>query len=108
MRAGLLRHRGNVLRPTGAVDALGQPTGATSGRGTLWLELLDAGGTETIAAAQVHGEVSAVLETRAPADVRPRDVLELPDLGRSLEVVAVLDPEGRSRRLRIIAREAVD
>ncbi len=102
MRAGLLRHRLTLEKPTEAVGAWGDGTPTYTTQATVWGQVegitgLDRGG--------IVAEAEYRVRTRYRSDVDPRWRIGWGT--RKLGILSAVDPDGRTRELLVFAREIV-
>lgn len=93
MRIGKLRMRATIRRPIAEDDRYGQETGADVDAGVYWCEELATAAIERLLGAQAIAEAAKALRFRGRIDLRPGDRLVI--AGRSIEVAAVMNPDGR-------------
>jgi SPP1 family predicted phage head-tail adaptor len=109
MRAGQLRERFTVQRPTVSVGDDGAPDTLQSSTGPVHGELKALTGRETFLANQNYAEATHQIRVRwiagVTSDLAPRDRLTLGP--RVFDIQAVLDMDGRRRELTVLARDAV-
>ncbi|MBE3590005.1 MAG: phage head closure protein [Firmicutes bacterium] len=106
MKAGQLRHRVTIQAQTTAQDEYGQPVQTWSDVATVHAAVEDLSGREFFAAQQVPTET---ITTRITIRWRP-DVsasMRVVGAGRTWDVRAVLDPDGRRRQLQLMCVEVV-
>lgn len=71
MQAGLLRKRVQLQKPAPGTDAEGTPNGAWVTVGTIWAQVVPAGGTETIVAGQEEARITHQVTIRYRSDLDP-------------------------------------
>ncbi len=104
MRAGALRHRVQLQSRQAGLDELGQPLDGWQTQATVWASVEDLRGREFFEAQQADmNEVSTRIVMRYRTDVAPEQ--RLAHDGRSFNVVGILDPDGRRRRLEVMCEE---
>jgi len=104
MRAGLLRHRIEIQTRAPDVDALGQPIDDWQTAATVWASVEDLRGREFFEARQANvSEVTARVVIRHRPDVAPAQ--RLVHGARRFNVIGILDPDGRRRRLELMCEE---
>lgn len=72
--------------------------------GTIWAEQLGLGGAEV---SGIEATADYRFRARFRSDINPRWRLGLSGSSRKLQVISVIDPDGRNREILIIARETV-
>lgn len=104
LRAGQLRHLITIQQRTNTRDEYGQPIPAWATFATVWAEVLDMTGREFVESQEARAaEVSVTVIIRYLAGVKP--TMRIIHSSRTLQIAAVLDPEGRSRMLQLMCRE---
>lgn len=108
--AGKLRHRVTITRPpdpvSAARDSFGQLTGDYSTVATVWGSYEPLSGREYWQAQQVQADVTGRVWLRWSSLTAGMDpTWRLTVLGKTLEVLAVTDEEGRRRMLRVDVKE---
>ncbi len=95
MRAGLLRHKTVITKPTGnsALDDLGFAASTSSEHATVWASIEPLRGREFVEARQLHATVSHKIRFRAADaiidDVRPSTAMWLTYNSRKFEFLEV-------------------
>lgn len=102
-RAGPLRHPFTLQRVTETRDANGGVIQTWSDVRKVWGELEGLSGTESESADRMEGITVSKLKLRFAADIVRTNRLTLGT--RTLEVVSVIDPDGRRRELELVCRE---
>jgi SPP1 family predicted phage head-tail adaptor len=105
IRAGELNCRVTLQSATETQDDYGAPVPGWATTATVWGEVVDLSGREFFAAQQVNAEVSTRIRIRYRTDVTPK--MRAIANGRTLEILSVLDPEGRKRELHLMCKEVV-
>lgn len=105
MRSGRLRHLVTLEEPATGRATDGGMVAGWSVVDTVWAEVSDLSGREFLTAQEHHAEVSTRVVLRYRDDVRPS--WRVVSGTRTLQVVAVVDPDGRSTRLELMCREVV-
>jgi SPP1 family predicted phage head-tail adaptor len=105
MRAGELRSRVALQTATETQDDYGAPVPSWATTATVWGEVVDLSGREYFAAQQVNAEVSTRIRIRYLAGVVPK--MRAVANGRTFDILAVLDPDGRKRELHLMCKEVV-
>lgn len=106
MRAGTLRHRLVFLRPTeGQPNEYNELEYLYEPDFELWGEVNDLYGTEAVRAKQIAAEASVSVTVRGHDGITQTHRIEHGD--RELEIVSILDSEGRGRELTILCKEDV-
>jgi len=106
MRAGTLRHRIQIQQKTVTQNTYGEEIVAWAELTTVWGSVEDLSGREFYEARQVPAaEVTTRVCIRYRSDVEP--TMRVIHGGRTLEIVSVLDPEGRKRETILMCRELV-
>ena len=103
MRAGRLRHRVILLKPTDQLDEYNER--AVDGffeAAQFWAEIVDLSGTEPLEADKLSPSVSTQIVARYRDDVSPQDRLQ--HGGDIYDIVSITDPTGRRIMIRIEAR----
>lgn len=96
VRAGLLRHRVAIVSVTeGSPNADGSPTYTTSTVATVWGDWSEVGGGEPVVAQKTTATVTDIVRIRPYAGLTSRHRLQV--AGKTLEIVAINDVEGRGR-----------
>jgi SPP1 family predicted phage head-tail adaptor len=105
IRAGELNCRVALKTATETQDDYGDVVSGWATIATVWGEVVDLSGREYFAAQQVNAEVTTRMRIRYLAGVTPkmRGVVN----GRTLEILSVLEPEGRRRELHLMCKEVV-
>jgi SPP1 family predicted phage head-tail adaptor len=103
VRIGKLRHRVTLQSPSRTDDGGGGATIAWGDAADLWAALETNTGGETSSAGRLSGTIQAVVTIRYRDGVTPsmRFVLG----ARTLQICAVLDPDGSERFLRCLCEE---
>lgn len=106
MRAGDLRHRLTFLRPIeGQPNEYNELEYEYVPDFQLWGEVNDLSGNEAVRAKQVAAEASVSVTVRARDGILQTHRIEHGE--RELEIVAILDSEGRGREMTILCKEDV-
>jgi len=100
---GKLRHKITIEQPTLAQNTGGQPTAAWSTYKTAWARIESGGGGESKHYAEQLGLGQVLITTRYASGVTTD--MRITHNGRTLNIDHVDDPDGRRRRLVIIAKE---
>lgn len=104
-RAGVLRHRVTFQSHESGEDAAGQPVDEWVDHVTVWAEVRDLRGREFLEAQQAPGgEVTTQVRIRYRDDLTRQQRIQ--HSGRVLEIVAIIDPDGRREELQLMCREA--
>lgn len=104
IRAGDLRHRVTIQQATVTRNEFGEPVETWQDLATVWAEVVDLSGREFIEARQAPAsEVTTRVRIRYRAGIEP--TMRVLHGARVLEIVAVLEPEGRRRELHLMCRE---
>jgi len=104
MRIGPLRHRVTLQQRATGVDPYGQPVDTWQDVATVWAQVEDLRGREFLEAKQAPGsEVTTRIRMRYRDGVTPD--MRAVHKDRVLQVVAVLDPDGRATRLELMCAE---
>lgn len=102
-RIGALRHRFALEIAQRAPDGAGGAIVTWSLVADIWSELTSATGAEIVVAENISGRVSHVVHMRHRSDVAP--AMRLRSGARVLDIVAVLDVDGRGRFLECLCIE---
>ena len=106
MRAGKLRHRVTIQSRTVAADTVGHPVETWATLASVSADILPMGGAEPFHSDQFDARVSHDITIRYRTDVTPN--MRVVWGSKTLDVEAVMDPDGRRRSLRILALERAD
>jgi SPP1 family predicted phage head-tail adaptor len=106
VRAGKLRELVTVQRRVTSQNTTGEAVISWLNDETVWAEMRNDAGAELSRIRQVYGERSVELRVRLPLTVSITD--RIMHGGRILEIVAVLDPDQRSREARLVCREPLE
>jgi len=114
MRAGRLRHRVSLYRPTTATaneygETVGEPEKVRSNAidGDYWAEIAPASGGETQSGDQTQASVSHTIRLRYDPNLRPLPSWKVVYHARSFEVLSWVLVDERNREILISAREMV-
>lgn len=109
MRAGALRHRVAIYAPGVVRTADGGLAETPHHLATVWAEVARQDGREFRSAQATWADVTHVLTLRYGAALSAESYLLLDPDGAAvrLEVLSSVDPEGRRRMLRVIAKQVV-
>lgn len=104
MRAGTLRERVELVwfQPTDGGE-WGQPHGTWTTWATVWANVTATGGGEIVKDDAPQASTTYTVRMRYRDDVTAED--RLVRRGKTLEIVSVIDPDGRRRELLIQAME---
>lgn len=102
-RIGALRHRFTLEAAQRTPDGGGGATVMWSLVANVWGDLAPAIGTETIIAEAINGRVSHIVRMRFRSDIAPAMRLRIGP--RILDILAVLDSDGRGRFLKCLCVE---
>ena len=104
MRAGALRHRIEIQRNDGIRDPdSGEIIPGWTTVARVWAEVVDLSGREFWDSQQVQSEISTRVRIRYRDGIEP--TMRVIHGDRTLEIQAVLDPDGRRRELHLMCRE---
>lgn len=104
MRAGELRHKIEIQSETGVKDPdSGEIIPGWTTFARVWAEVADLSGREFWDSQQVQSEVSTRVRIRYLDGVKP--TMRVIHGSRTLQIEAVIDPDGRRRELQLMARE---
>jgi len=107
MQAGKLRHRVTIQQKSVTQNSYGEEIVTWAELATVWASVEDLSGREFYEARQVPAaEVTTRVRIRYRSDVEP--TMRIVHGGRTLEIVFVLDPEGRRRETVLMCRELVE
>ena len=109
MRAGELRHRLTLQAPVETRSANGDFVPSWQTVATVWAGIKSIRGQEFWAGAQVYAEASHEIRLRYRTDVRPHWRLAWDERTgtRYLDILGVLDPDGKRSDLVLPCREVV-
>lgn len=102
-RIGALRHRFVLETATRTPDGGGGAVVTWALVAEMWGDLAPASGAEAVVAESISGRVSHVMHMRHRSDVAP--AMRLRSGARVLDIVAVLDVDGRGRFLKCFCVE---
>jgi SPP1 family predicted phage head-tail adaptor len=100
---GAMRERVTLQQPVRMTDGGGGADTSWTEVATLWAAVLVVGGQEHVAAEMLSGEVTHEVLLRYRSGVAPS--MRFQWGGRTLDILAVLAPDGTRRRLRCLCRE---
>jgi SPP1 family predicted phage head-tail adaptor len=106
IRAGDLNCRVQLQEATETQDGYGAVVKGWATTATPWGEVKDLSGREFFAAQQENAEVTTRIRMRYRAGVMPK--MRAIANGRTFDILAVLDPEGRKRELHLMCKEVVE
>lgn len=107
MRAGDLRHRLTIQQKSVTQNTYGEEIATWSTLTIVWGSVEDLSGREFYESRQVPAaEVTTRVRIRYRSDVEP--TMRVIHGSRTLEIVAVLEPEGRKRETVLMCREVVE
>ncbi len=106
MRAGQLRHRLKILKPTDVAASWNNTETTWATYATPWGKIEPMSGREYYEAAQVQSETRYIITIRYIRGLMPN--MRISFEGRIFKIIAGLDPKERNRKLEIIATEATD
>lgn len=101
MRAGTMRDRVTLMRWSPVDDARFGEGGSWESIDTVWAGVTLVGGTEKFMNSGVQTEITHAIRMRYRADVTSKDRIIYRT--NTLELVSVVDPDGRRRELVIMA-----
>jgi SPP1 family predicted phage head-tail adaptor len=104
-KAAVRRHLVTIQQATETPDDYGAPVPGWATATTAWGEVVDLSGKEFFAAQQVNAEVTTRIRIRYTAGITPK--MRAIANGRTFDILAVLDPEGRKRELHLMCKEVV-
>lgn len=103
IRAGTMRDLIGLLEPTPTTDPrFGNQPGYTQWI-QVWANVTPVAGTETFDNSGVQTEITHTIRTRYRPDIDATDRISY--RGQTLEIVSVIDPDGRQRELLIQAKQ---
>lgn len=103
MRAGLLRHRISIMRPTKTIDAYGQAIETWASVATVWARVKYVVVPEDDQAEGMHTVEKVEIEVRQPLTVYTGDRIEHD--GVTYNITSITDPdEGAFQRYSILAQ----
>lgn len=105
MRAGQLRHRLRIEEVVETRSDSGDVDESWNEFDTVWGSLEAVTGNERFRAEREHAEVTHLARIRHLDGVTPK--MRITHDGRTFDIEAVYDPEGRKREMHILTREAV-
>lgn len=105
MRAGRLRQRLRITRPTEQVDASGSHSEGFKLVEVRWGSVEGLRGREFFEAGAPRGEVDVRIVLRSPTEVRISDRIE--QGSRKFDVQSIVDVAGRGRQIEVMAKEYV-
>lgn len=106
VRSGELRHRVTIQQKTTAQDTYGQPIETWTNVATVWASIEDLRGREFIEARQVPAaEITTRVRIRYRTGIEP--TMRVIYGSRTLEITAVIDPDGRKRELELMCQEVI-
>ena len=103
MQAGKLRHRVTIEQVTSTRDSMGVPEETWSTLATVWAEVAAVSGREFVEGFRTQAEVTHSIWIRYRSDVTAR--MRCAEGSTHYDIVAVLDPDGRKEKLRLMCRE---
>lgn len=104
MRAGELRHKVVIQQESGIRDPdSGEIIPGWSTFAEVWAEVVDLSGREYWSAQQVQSQVSTRVRIRYLDGVKP--TMRVAHGSRTLQIEAVIDPDGRRRELQLMCSE---
>lgn len=103
MRAGLLRHRVDLVQDVDTPDGAGGSTSLPQTLATVWAQIQGLQGRELAEWQQVTASADYSITIRYRADVLPQ--MRVLDGDRSFEIRSVIDPDGRRRELRLFCQQ---
>lgn len=106
MRAGLLRERVMVQTRSTTRNLVGEAIVGWADAGEQWAQVRNDSGAELARIRQTFGENAVEVRVRLPLSITKDH--RLVHAGRTLEIVAVLDPDNRRREARLVCREPVE
>ncbi len=106
MRAGDLRHRVTIQQKSVTRDTYGAEVVSWTDVVTVWAEITDLSGREYFDAQKVNAEVNTKVRIRHRTDLVP--TMRVVEGSRTLEVLAVIDTDGRKRETVLMCKEVVD
>lgn len=106
-RAGALRHRVVVLRPTTTKDARGGEVVTWSDETERWANVEPLAGREYFASQQMQGELTHRVTMRYDPDLPLRPKWRLQFKGRILDIETILPIEERNHEWQLMCRELV-
>ncbi|MGE5553300.1 MAG: phage head closure protein [Betaproteobacteria bacterium] len=105
MRAGELRHRVTIQQLVESQNEYGEIATTPQTLAAVWGAVEDLSGREYFAAQQVSAEVSTRIRIRYRGGVVPK--MQAVANGRTYDILAVLDPDGRRRELHLMCKAVV-
>lgn len=105
IRAGELRHRCEVQMLTEGRGEHGTVTRTWSTSCKRWFAFVSTVGREFVSAQQINADLTHLLRMRYMADLTTSDRL-LYD-GRTFNILAIVDPQGRHEELLVSCKEAL-
>lgn len=103
MKAGDLRHRVTIQQSLPDRDSYGTEIARWSDVATVWAEVTDISGREYVAMQQAVSNVSVRVRIRYLAGLQP--TMRVLFGARTLDIVSILDAEGRNRELHLMCQE---
>lgn len=110
MQSGKLRDRVSLVSITWNRNQYAEPVAVPTTYATVWAEVKDLSGRELFQARQVNSEVTVNVRIRRRTDVTSRHQIAYVNGGRTrtLEIVAVLNPDNRKTEQNLLCVESPD
>lgn len=100
MRAGIMRHRITVKRPSTSRDSAGAPVETLTDVATMWANIGFASGRERWANEHTVNNYDAVVTIRYRADIS--EDMRIYHDSRELDIKAIIDPLGNKSELKLM------
>lgn len=106
MESGKLRHQIELQSATETLDSYRQPIFTWATYATVWADVRGLYGVEGEFADSIQAKTSFQVDLRYNSSITTDTRIKWGS--RYMQVVSVIDPEGRKRRLRLLCVEATD
>ncbi len=109
MQAGKLRTRLLIQTPTGAVDTVGEQTGAYTTVTTVWAEFITSRGSESGQNNRMEGEVSHQVRIRYQSGLALKSKMRLSTLddSRHFDILGIVNVDERNEEWLLDVKENV-
>lgn len=106
MRSGELRHRVVLQKPTKSRSGFNEMTTTWTDMAKVWAAVEPNAGRRYFEALQANAEVQGVVRIRYRSDIDP--TWRISHNNRTLEIVAIVNPQERNKELLVYYKEAQD